>query len=510
MAGTSKGQPFPRLRPGLSNHRSPSELSPTGPDIQGVRQKKIAVSHTSAFARSYDLWILQRRANRRSCASPASRLAVPSSPMDLGNRLSPKGRHVMDDEPRRRPTGTGLRGGAPLARRPPPQSDPSRRGVAQAEVVEVLMTGGYAHLIAEGGTEEARGLASEALDRLVCQGLAYRTGALGERRFDPAEVVNGLKWASLRRRDDFWRERWVETERRMAGELDAQDRGPFARLRVGFVRHFNLGLFAHCDELLLRAPLPLDGQDHRVTELKPEVHEPLLSPLAIDDGRMTVRLRRSETPFATLGWSATLAPCNAPVESAPLTAADTALYLRPAEGFVRVDRRVRELAARWADGVYGWEAVMAFWRCLNESFCLGVIGYEEFEAVSAIDWVLDHGWFDCFLGSALLVSLCRAHGMPSRLVRGHFLYPRLPAVHTWAEVWIDGIGWTSLDLAGWNLSAGGEDLAWRDVFFGCVDARMVTERPPRRVTGPMSMRLPATWRILQRARAGALEICTVD
>ncbi len=411
--------------------------------------------------------------------------------------------------PPRRTTSAG-RAKALLPRRPPPRSDASRRGVPEAKVVELLMTGGYAHLIAEGQGEEARGLASEALDRWVSEGLAHETGPGDGRRFDPAEVVNGLIWAGLQGRDDFWSERWIATQRRMTRDLATLDPDARALVRVSLVRHFDLAAFPQGAELLLRAPLPLAGPDHAVADLVPEVREPVFGPLTIDDGRMTARLRRGPAVSATLGWTATLAPCDAPAGPPNLTAAETELYLRPAEGLIRVSSRVCELAVLWAGCLSGWEAVVAFWRGMNASFCLGVVAYEEFDAAGAIGWVLDNGWFDCVLGSALLVSLCRAHGMPSRLVSGHFLYPPIPSIHTWAEAWIDGRGWTPVDLAGWNLSAGGDDTAWRDVFLGRVDVRMVTERPPRRVTGPMSVRFPPTWRILHRAVDGVLEISTVD
>ena len=127
-----------------------------------------------------------------------------------------------------------------------------------------------------------------------------------------------------------------------------------------------------------------------------------------------------------------------------------------------------------------------------------------------MDWVLDHGWIDCLLGSALLVSLCRAHGLPARLVGGHFLYPLGPTNHSWTEVWTRERGWTPIDLIGWDLSAGDADADWQGRFLGRIDRRLVVERPPRRITGPMSLRLPQAWRVLQAAANGALEISFVD
>ncbi|HEY5409797.1 MAG TPA: transglutaminase domain-containing protein, partial [Caulobacteraceae bacterium] len=252
------------------------------------------------------------------------------------------------------------------------------------------------------------------------------------------------------------------------------------------------------------------GPDHAVTALDLGVPEAATARVEVSDGRITARLRRGPLDAATLGWSATLAPADSPPEASALSPQDAELYLRPAEGLIQVGPRVRELAALWAAGLSDWDAALAFRRRIGASFCLGVVGYESFDARSAMDWVLDHGWFDCVLGSALLVSLCRAHRVPARLVGGYFLYRLGPSNHTWAEVWAPRRGWTAIDLAGWDLSAGDADADWQGAFIGRIDRRMVTERPPRRVMGPMSLRLPAAWRALQRAVDGGLEISVVD
>ncbi len=124
--------------------------------------------------------------------------------------------------------------------------------------------------------------------------------------------------------------------------------------------------------------------------------------------------------------------------------------------------------------------------------------------------MLQRRWFDCLLGSALLVSLCRAGGLPARLVHGHFLYSANPANHVWCEVFIPGRGWAPVDLIGWELSAGDADADRQSDFLGWTDWRLVTERPPRRVTGPMSLRLPGAWRVLQNRAGEALDVSYVD
>jgi hypothetical protein len=398
----------------------------------------------------------------------------------------------------------------PPVRRPPPGSDPQYRGVPEADIVALLMSGGFPHQVADGQTEEARDLASEALNRWVRAGLAHEMGAEGRRRFDPAEVINGFKWAGLQGRDDFWRDHWIATGRRLTRDLAAHDQDGRALVRASLVRKFNLAALPQRAELLVRAPVPLSGPDHLLASLEPEVSGPVFGPLSIEDGRITARLRRGAAVSATLGWTATLAPYGAPAVPPSLTAIEAELYLRPVEGLVRVSSQVRDLAIIWAGGLSGWEAVVAFWRQMHATLCVGVIGYEQFDVAEALGWVIDHGWCDCLLGSALLVSLCRSRGLPARLVSGHFLYPLNLSMHTWAEVWIDDRGWTPIDLAAWDLSEGGADLIWRDVFLGRINRRIVTERPPRRITGPTSARLPRVWRILQRRTDSGYEISAVD
>ena len=398
---------------------------------------------------------------------------------------------------------------AALARRPPPPSQARLRAVPETDIVELLVNGGFCHLAAAGQGEEARGLAAETLDRWVGAGLAHETASDGRRRFDPAEVVNSFKWAGLEGRDDFWRDRWIPTGRRMALDLAAE--GPDGRLlaRASLSRWFDLTALAPDAEFLLRTPTPLQGPDHALSAFTPEVSGAGLGRVSVDDGRITLRGRRGSETEATMGWTATLTLPGEPEGPAP-DPEDAELYLRPAEGLIQVSPRIRELAELWAGGQAGWEAAIALRRRIGESLCLGVVGYEGFSPQGAMDWVLDHGWFDCLLGAALLVSLCRARGMPARLVGGRYLYPLQAAVHSWAEVWTSERGWSPIDLASWCLSAGDADADWRDAFVGRIEPRLVTERPPRRMTGPMSIHYPAAWRLLPRLVDGDLELSLVD
>ena len=376
-------------------------------------------------------------------------------------------------------------------------------------MVAILATGGAVHEWAAGRNAAVRASTAETLERWVAGGLAHGTAPDGTRLFDPAEVINAFKWAGLNGEDGFWREHWIATGRRMTTEFADADR-PGGGFRVRLVRTFDVSGLGPGADLLLRAPLPLDGPDHRVVDISVDTEGDLAGRIEAVDGRLTARLRLDGRQVVRLGATTTLVHNQAGLAASGLTAEEAELYLRPAEGFIRVGPRVSELAERWAAGWTGWDAVMAFWRRLNTDFCLGVMRYDVFAAAAALDWVLDAGWFDCVLGSALLVSLCRARGMPARLVAGGFLYPLNPSNHTWAEIWRSEGGWTPVDLAGWDLSAGDSDEAWSDHFVGAIDRRMVAERPPRRFLGPMTLRLPPAWRILQTARDEGLELRYID
>ncbi len=120
--------------------------------------------------------------------------------------------------------------------------------------------------------------------------------------------------------------------------------------------------------------------------------------------------------------------------------------------------------------------------------------------------MLESGWFDCQLGSALLVALCRASGIPARVVGGYLVYAASPSHHWWAEAWLPDRGWVPLDTICADLSFRGRDAAWRDYFLGEVDYRMTTECLPRLFSRSPGLRLPVAWRTLARADGDVIEI----
>ena len=362
------------------------------------------------------------------------------------------------------------------------------RTVAEERIVEHLTLHGWAHEWRAGLHSESVAAAREALERWIGHGLAYAPGRDGAgRAFDPAEVVNFCKTAALDANDPIWRERFVATGRKLV-----EEHGRHAGLRFSLVlaRTFDLSRHAPGAQLRLRLPLPLAEARLRVSAPAEVTRQERRA------GRLELR--------ATVPSSRSTLTVSVELEFAsPATPNDddeTALYLRPEEGLVRVTPRVASLARKLAAGKTAFDAVRAFWQFLFE-MRLGVLHYDELSGGVPIESLLEHRWFDCHLGSALFVALCRAREIPARLCAGYLLYPAAPTYHYWAEAFVEG-RWSGFDLGSWDLSAGGADPAWRSYFFDYLNPRMQTERFPRSFTGTGSLRFPPAWHLLVRPVTG--------
>jgi transglutaminase-like putative cysteine protease len=159
---------------------------------------------------------------------------------------------------------------------------------------------------------------------------------------------------------------------------------------------------------------------------------------------------------------------------------------------------VAALAARLAAGARGpMDALARFADYVIDELTVSSVHYDRLDRDAPLDTVLDDGWCDCQMASALVVALCRARGMPARLVSGYFLMPATPAGHYWAEAHVDG-RWVPVDSSTADLSAGGRDAAWRRHYFGRLDHRVTTQVLPRTFNLAPSVRLPPRWHTLQR------------
>jgi hypothetical protein len=178
---------------------------------------------------------------------------------------------------------------------------------------------------------------------------------------------------------------------------------------------------------------------------------------------------------------------------APPSADAATVYTSERDGVATITPWVRAFAASLGD-----DPVEGLWRILFEKMASGSIHWHEMDTRDPLRTVVERGLFDCRAGAALIVSSCRARGIPARLVGGVGLHPTAPFQHYWAEVFRDG-AWQPFDVMSWDLACGAlDDVAWSRRFFARVGPRMTTERAPDAIIGPPGFRAPAAWVILVR------------
>ena len=393
------------------------------------------------------------------------------------------------------------------------------RVAPEAAIVEMLVLLGWAIDAMAGRREQARREAASTLERWIAMGLAYERSPSGERRFDPAEVSNFPRRAP----DPFYAERFVPQGRaivlafhRRVASRDAPpppDTLPPERFTVTHSREFALAPAARGARTLLRMPLPIE--DETLTGLRHELVAPpgLDAEAVASTGRLDVRVRAPGAPTVTLSVRTTFVsdPSGRGAAHTPLSASERELYTRPVEGVVRVTPRIRALADELAAGERGGFAIAS--RCIDfviERLTCGVVHYDELDPAAPTDWVLDSRWYDCHMGSALVVAMCRARGIPARLVAGNLLLPAIASGHYWLEVWDEDHGWMPIDTNVGDLSMRGRDRAWRDYFVGRLDYRMKTQVLPRVFNLAPSVRFPHTWHLLTRIAGDGVESATFD
>jgi hypothetical protein len=392
------------------------------------------------------------------------------------------------------------------------------RRIEASVIEEWLVHCGWAYEWNGGARSEAIIRARRALARWVDLGLAYVQDERGVRLFDPAEVLSFVKMAGRSGKDRLWQERFVETGRNLVREFHSgQDPSdpppkpstlPPRRFRVRLSREFNLDGIEPGRRLLLRLPLPLEDRglhDFKIVDLSPTAAEAEISHAAGRlEWRLPAGLERSITLSAEYAFTAN--PTAGDPEVDQLTAEMKDLYTRPSEGLIEVSSRIAALANRIAGPDPDcWRRLRCIWDFIFDNLTFGIVQYDQIGTANPSEWVLDNGVADCQLGSALLISLCRALKIPARLASGYLLYSVAPNGHYWAEIFIAGRGWVPVDLGCWELSTGGQHEGWRDYFFGALDYRLKTEIFPRHFTGLSTIRLGAAWQILHLPIVGGAE-----
>jgi hypothetical protein len=136
----------------------------------------------------------------------------------------------------------------------------------------------------------------------------------------------------------------------------------------------------------------------------------------------------------------------------------------------------------------------------------GDVHRSELDPVDPLGGLIRSLRADCVLGSSLLIALCRAQGIPARLLTGYLLHPANPGPHSWAEVRLSPDRWVPMDYGSWCYCAGNPDEPlWGNFFRGRVDARFVAEVAPRQFTGWGSAAAPERWYRLERLRGRQIE-----
>jgi len=403
--------------------------------------------------------------------------------------------------------------------RPPLLTDARRRVADEASIVALVALYGWAIELRRGERERPEREAREALDRWVALGLPFARDAGGARRFDPVEVIGFYKYTGRVLGDPFLALAMAQSRALVLGFHDGTPsaRSPprvdtlgRTRFCVSLERTFDIARGTRGNPLLLRVPLPVDDGTLDGVTVDPTL--PADAKVEYSPGRLDVRLPHPGTATIPIGvrvsfWSD---PSRRGGERVALDAAEASLYTRASEGLVKVSDRVTALAARLAAGGHDPLAIIRrFVDYLIDDITIGAVHYDRLDRGAPLDTVLESGWCDCQMASALFVALCRASGIPARLVSGYLLTPATPAGHYWAEAWIDG-AWRPFDSSAADLAAGGRDAAWRDYYFGRLDHRMTTQILPRVFNLAPSVRLPPLWHTLQGVDGDGIAQSTFD
>jgi hypothetical protein len=398
--------------------------------------------------------------------------------------------------------------------------DDRYRTVAETRIVDILLAAGWVRELHAGRRHEATTSTAATLDNLISLGMGYRASENGERLFDPVEVINAMKWTGLNGLDKFWIDHFVATGRTLLRDWDetaAHEGGHSknarrtpARFKVMLRRRFDLHQFKRGSKVRLRLPTPLSGWAIGEIGISPIVPKDLSADVTRSDGRLDVQLEVPADPIVEIAAEFSFTTTGMPTDAwrGSLDPKETELYLRPKEGLIRVSPRIQALADKLSEHEKNPQKIVtALWHYVIDELNCGMVHYDQVSVETPGDWVLDTGWYDCQLGSALFASMCRARGIPARLISGFMLYSLAPGFHYWSEVWLEGQGWVPFDLLSWDLSEAGRNTAWRDCLVETIDYRMVTQCMPLAFTGPMSVRFPAAWHLITAPSSTGLETC---
>ena len=380
------------------------------------------------------------------------------------------------------------------------QSEARYRVVEEEDIIHNLIVGGWCT-----NTHHDEIIAKEQitlyLNEAISSGLpCIETGDI--RKFDPVEVTNYFNWAGIAGISSMLDEACAPKAHRLAMAAAAVPMGTVYEIR--FKRTFNLAHSPQSSARRLRVPVPMAYSGLTLTAVDGLERNLIPTRISPDKTHIYAKVPADSCGQFVIEADFTLAPDDAHPDQ-ELT--DRERYLAPVEGFVVVTPRINRLAHDLTAGTpHARDQVERFFDYIINDFMHGAMHYDQLmRYTSPIDWVLDHGWHDCQLGSALMISLCRAVGIPARMISGFFLYPQLSTNHYWVEVWLEETGWIPYDLYAWPASKGGQIRYWRDFFAGQIDRRFVDACMPDRFSGRPGVPFPPVWNLTARNTDGGTE-----
>jgi Transglutaminase-like superfamily len=378
----------------------------------------------------------------------------------------------------------------------------------ESEIIEQILVQCWLFEARSGDRAAALNRAERTLERLLSKGLPSSTGPRGL-LLDPYTANNRIKSRVGEPADEAWQD-WQRTTRRNAASL------PQAPHRYRFLmrREWHSYTVSASQQVILRLPLPLRGAPPRAPKLRLLEPAGALIDMRESPGRLELRVRppADRGPIvAELEVEFVAGEVRDPLTlSAPLgspIAGNEELWLRDREALISSSVGVTALAQELArDSATARDFVHRAWRWLMVNLQFGDVHREHLDATDALGGLLREPLADCILGSSLLIALCRARGIPARLVSGYLLHPANVGPHSWAEIRIAPDLWIPVDFGSWCYSAGDpDDPVWGNYFLGRVDARFLAEVAPRDFTGWGSAAPPNRWFRLERLRGDRIE-----
>lgn len=375
----------------------------------------------------------------------------------------------------------------------------------EARVLDALVWACSGRDHAAGREIEARVRVTAELERQIACGLVHRIDG-ATRFFDLYEVFDAMRthrgptWlagevASLRDRVESFSPRceWA-TPRRFevttCREVGTGGRRPSTRMRFGIPlpvaeRDQRALTFATADLTSDTTAVVSDGLlDVRATV--PE-HEPLV--------RVTVRIGVTCTGVAPR-VPAAAAAAEGPLPPEVLQYLETTAPLASLSSqlVAHVTPRLTALAAEIAGPArHPWAVVERLWEYLFRTMRPGYVRHHRLAGPEGpLEAALDGGVADCRISATLMTALCRARGIPARVVGGLHLFRYCPASHWWSEVFVGG-DWVPVDLESWILGGGEPGDPWSRAWLGELDYRLVTERPPSSLSLGSGVRFTNDW-----------------